>query len=46
MYTKMDNLTDISKDKIPKGFKDLEIPLKHCKGLRDSVSDWDIDGTK
>ena len=48
MYTRMDNLTDTStdEDKVPQGFKDIDIPLKRCKGLRESKSDWDLGGTK
>ena len=46
MYTRMDNLTDNSTDNIKKGFKDVEISLKRCKGLRDTVGDWDLSGTK
>ena len=46
MYTRMDSLTDTSTDNLPNGFQDVDIPLKPCKGLRASNSDWDLGGTK
>jgi len=44
----MESLEDTSTDasKYKKGFKDVEIPLKHCKGFRSTKDTWDVDGAK